>query len=92
MPNYFDWIFKRDPFWRERPKEEALAIPRSRPTDARETRTSLRRSIGSQPSSQARRRPRRPGPTSNEKGEEVTAQVAAARAGRPKSANRRELA
>jgi hypothetical protein len=26
MPSDFDWIFKRDPFWRERPKEEALAV------------------------------------------------------------------
>jgi hypothetical protein len=39
MPNNFDWIFKRDPFWRERPKEEALAVRRSNPTNARETRT-----------------------------------------------------
>jgi hypothetical protein len=31
-------IFKRDPFWRERPKEEALAVRRSNPTNARETR------------------------------------------------------
>ena len=38
MPSDFDWIFKRDPYWRERPKEEALAIPRSQPTDARGTR------------------------------------------------------
>ena len=35
MPSDFDWIFKRDPFWRERPKEEALAVRRSQPTDAR---------------------------------------------------------
>ena len=40
MPSDFDWIFKRDPFWRERPKEEAPAVRRSQPTDARETRTS----------------------------------------------------
>jgi hypothetical protein len=31
-------IFKRDPFWRERPKEEALAVRRSNRTNARETR------------------------------------------------------
>jgi hypothetical protein len=40
MPSDFDWIFRRDPFWRERPKEEAPAVRRSQPTDARETRTS----------------------------------------------------
>ena len=36
MPNDFDWIFKRDPFCREQPKEEALAVRRSHPTDARD--------------------------------------------------------
>ena len=41
MPTDFDWIFMRDPYWRERPKEEQLAIPRSHPTDADETRRLL---------------------------------------------------
>jgi hypothetical protein len=45
MPSDFDWILKRDPFWRELRKEEALAVRPSHPTEARETRTSLRRSI-----------------------------------------------
>jgi len=39
----FDWIFKRDPYWRERPKKETLAIPRSQATDARETLAPPRR-------------------------------------------------
>jgi hypothetical protein len=38
MPTDFDWIFKRDPYWRERPKKEPLAIPRNQATDARATR------------------------------------------------------
>jgi hypothetical protein len=49
MPSDFDWIFKRDPYWRERPKEEALA------TDAREPRTSPRREIGSRPTPHPRK-------------------------------------
>jgi hypothetical protein len=40
MPSDFDWIFKRDPFWRERPKEEAPAVRRSHSTDARKPHTS----------------------------------------------------
>lgn len=35
MPTDFDWIFKRDPYWRERPKKEPPAIPRNQRTDAR---------------------------------------------------------
>jgi hypothetical protein len=31
MPTDFDWIFKRDPYWRERPKKEPLAIPATKP-------------------------------------------------------------
>jgi hypothetical protein len=55
MPSDFDWIFMRDPYWRERPKEEAPAIPPSHPTDAPETRTSPRRSIGSRATPQPRK-------------------------------------
>jgi hypothetical protein len=35
MPSDFDWIFKRDPYWRERSKEDAPAIPRSHNTQVR---------------------------------------------------------
>ena len=62
MPTDFDWIFERDPYWRERSKEEALAVRHSHPTS------------GSRPSSQARRRSSQPGPKSNGEGEEVTVQ------------------
>ena len=43
MPSDLDWILKRDPHWRERPKKEALVIPRTHPTDARETRAARAR-------------------------------------------------
>ena len=43
MPTDFDWIFKRDPYWRERPKKETLAMARSKATDARETLAPPRR-------------------------------------------------
>ena len=62
MPTDFDWIFERDPFGRERSKEEALALRQSYST------------IGSRPSSRARRRSIQPGPKPNGKGEAVTAQ------------------
>ena len=62
MPTDFDWIFERDPYGRERSKEEALAVRHSHPT------------TGSRLSPEARKRSSQPVPHANGKGEDVTVQ------------------